>query len=131
MLFQILADLLGISSTGLGFPFWKRSRWVGVVKMWLSVVIKACDQGADAKWSNTTFLSILLLCLCNVLWDVFNWWIIVIVQSVWLTLYSCLVCQDSSISGKTWKGHVNMFIELNDLFDSSAFLQFSDGFFLV
>ncbi len=130
MLLQVLADLLWVSAASLCPPFGKWSWWVSVVKVGLSIVIKTGDKSTDTEWSDTTLLSVLLLCLCDVLWNVLDWWIIVVVQSVWLTFDSCLIGQDSSIGCETWKSHVNMLVELDNFLYGSAFLQLGNGFFL-
>ena len=122
MLLQILTHLLWVSPTCMSPPFWKWTWGVCVIKMGLSVIVKACNQSTDAERSDTTLLSVLLLCLCDVLWDVFDWWVIVVVQSVRLALDSCLVGEDSSVGCETWKGHVNMLVELDDFLNSSALL---------
>lgn len=62
--------------------------------------------------------------------DVFNWWTVVVVESVALALHSCFVGEDTTISCKTGVGHVDVAIELNYFFDSFSLLEFGDCFFL-
>lgn len=130
MLLQILTHLLWVSSASMSLPLWKWPRWVSVIQVGLALIIETSYQRTDTEWSHTTLLCVLLFCLCDVLWDVLNWWIIVVVQSVWLTFDSCLIGQDSTIGCKTRKGHVNMLVQQYDLLYCSAFLQFGNGFFL-
>lgn len=79
MFLQILAHLLGVSATSLSLPFRKRPRRISVVKMRPTVVIQTSDQSANTERSYTAFLSILLLGLSDVLWNVFDWRVIVVV----------------------------------------------------
>lgn len=93
--------------------------------------IKPSNQRTDTKGPDTTLLRILLFGLGNMLGDIFNWWVVIIVQSIRLALNPSLIGEDPTIGCETRKCHVNMFIELDDLLDGSSFLEFSDGFFLI
>ena len=94
------------------------------------MIIKASNESTDTEWSDTSFLSILLFCFGNMLGNIFDWWIIIIIQSVRLTFDSGFIGEDSTIGCKTRKCQMNMLVELNDLLNSSSFLKFSDCFFL-
>jgi hypothetical protein len=130
VLFQELADLLGVSAAALGSPLRKRSRGVSVVEMRLSTDIKSCDKATDAERSDTTLLGILLFCFGDEFGDVFDRGTVVVVEAVALALDSCFVGQDSSVGCESGVSHVNVIVELHNLFDGSALLQFGDCFFL-
>ena len=130
MFFQELAYLLSVSATGLSLPFRKRSWWVRVIKTRISFGIESSNKGWNTKWSHTTSLGELLFSFSNMFSNVLDWWVVIIIESVTLTLHSRFISKDSSISSQSWIGHMYVLVNLNNFLDSPTFLQFGDGFFL-
>jgi hypothetical protein len=92
--------------------------------------IESSEKTADAEGSHTALLSILLLGLCDELGDVFDWRVVVVVEPVALAFDSRLVGQDSAVCCQTGVSHVDAIIQLHDLLNGLAILQFGHCFFL-
>ena len=130
VLLQVLTHLLWVSSTWVCSPFWKWTWWISIVKVRFSLGVKTGNQSWYSEWPNTSSLCIWLLGLCDILWQIFNSWIIVVVEAIWLCLYSGFIGEDSPIGCESWISHKNVLIKLNYFLYGSSFLQFSDCFFL-
>ena len=130
VLLKILWYLFWVSSAGMSLPLRKRTWWICIVEVGLIFCVKASYQSSNTEWTNTSSLCVLLLGLGNEFGQVFDWRIIIVVKTVRLSLDSCFVGQNSSVSCQPWICHKYVLIKLNDFFDSSSFLKFCDGSFL-
>jgi hypothetical protein len=93
-------------------------------------VVEASDEATDTEGPHSSLLSVLLLGFSHELGDELNRRTVVVVESVALAFDAGLVGEDTAVSGEAGVGHVDVVVELDDLFDGSAFLQLGDCFFL-
>ena len=122
--------MLWISATWIGLPLWEWAWRIGVKESRFSLRIHSCNQGRDSERSDTTSLSVLLLSLCQKFGKILYWRIIVIVKSERLGLDPALIGKNPPISSETRVCYKNIPVKLDNLLNSSAFLKFSDSFFL-
>ena len=110
VLLQELTDLFGVSSAWLGLPLGKGTWGVGIIQMGLVIGVEPGHEGWNSKRSDTALLGVFLFGLSDVLGDVFNWWVVVIVEAVGLALDSGFIGKNSAVGCETWKCHVNILI---------------------
>jgi hypothetical protein len=91
--------------------------------MWTGRRIKTCQDATDAERTYSSFLCVFLLGLGDEFGYVFDWGIIVIIETIALTLDSRLIRQDTAIGCQPRVSHIDMIVELNYLLDCFPILQ--------
>ena len=122
LVLEEFAELFRFFADGPGLPLTDGARWLRLEQRWL-VLIEASQESADAKWSQTTALRVLLLRLTHEVSDVVNGGLIFVLEAERLALETHLVDQDASVGLQTRESQHEVLIDALDLANGAWVLQ--------